>query len=57
MFDFFMARMARPQAHQTHCEWAIGRLCAEMHGMAVHMRISKALVRGAASANTSAISS
>ena len=57
MFDFFMARMARPQAHQTHCEWAIGRLCAEMPGMAVHMRISKALVRGAASANTSAISS
>jgi hypothetical protein len=45
------------RAHQTHCEWAIGRLCAEMHGMAVHMRISKALVRGAASANTSAISS
>jgi hypothetical protein len=45
------------QAHQTHSEWAIGRLRAEMPGMAVHMRIAKALVRGAASANTSAIRS
>jgi hypothetical protein len=33
------------RAHQTHCEWAISRLRAEMLRMAVHMRIAKALVR------------